>query len=70
MYAIDFNRHIDIDIDTEFAELVEPVAVRAPKPALRRRARHPDPPLLLGHAARHRSGQGHLQQVLTCPGLR
>jgi len=30
MYAIDFNR--DIDIDIEFAELVEPVAVRAPKP--------------------------------------
>ena len=28
MYAIDFNR----DIDIEFAELVEPVAVRAPKP--------------------------------------
>ncbi len=28
MYAIDINR--DIDIDTEFAELVEPVAVRAP----------------------------------------
>ena len=28
MYAIDINR----DIDIEFAELVEPVAVRAPKP--------------------------------------
>ena len=28
MYAIDINR----DIDTEFAELVEPVAVRAPRP--------------------------------------
>ena len=32
MYAIDINRNIDIDIDNEFAELVEPVAVRAPKP--------------------------------------
>ena len=36
MYAIDFNRNIDIDIDVdidnEFAELVEPVAVRAPRP--------------------------------------
>ncbi len=30
MYAIAINR--DIDIDSEFAELVEPVAVRAPKP--------------------------------------
>ena len=32
MYAIDINRHTDndIDIDNEFAELVEPVAVRAP----------------------------------------
>ena len=66
MYAIDINRNIDIDIDIEFAELVEPVAVRAPKPALRRRPRHPDPPVLLGHPARHRSRQGNLQQVLTC----
>ena len=34
MYAIDFNRNFDtdIDIDNEFAELVEPVAVRAPRP--------------------------------------
>ena len=36
-----------------------------PQAALRRRPRHPDPPLLLGHPARHRPGQGHLQQVLT-----
>ena len=34
MYAIDFNRNFDtdIDIDNEFAELVEPVSVRAPRP--------------------------------------
>ena len=32
MYAIDINRNIDNDIENEFAELVEPVAVRAPRP--------------------------------------
>ena len=41
MYAIDINR--DIDIDVEFAELVEPVAVRAPKPRWKAQLSAPSP---------------------------
>jgi hypothetical protein len=65
MYAIDFNR--DIDIDIEFAELVEPVAVRAPKPRCADGHGTLTHLFLLGHPARHRSRQGNLQQVLACP---